>query len=173
VRVRRRAALVAASPILLTAVFAVAWGLLPPVHSCLSFLCPPNYDPGGANVFGSELFTPGQSIVMAIGIWAAAAVLGRGLLPAKSRWLVAGFGALVLASVITLTLPLPTTGPPPSVPCSTPGPSGQIVGRCPTGAPPVDSRLAERTGIVVAGLIALGVGALLDRRHRGDDSSRC
>jgi hypothetical protein len=165
--VQRRAALVVAAPVVLVGSLEVAWRLLPGVQWCPGLIpgsgaaC----DTGGAKVFGFLLFTPAQSVVMALGIWAAAAVFGRGVLPARSRWTPVGFGVLALAVVIAFTLPSPTTGSAPSVPCSTPGPSGPVVGRCVTGSPPVDERLSDRAATAAAGLLAFGVAALLDRRR--------
>jgi hypothetical protein len=163
--VLRRVALVVAAPVVLIGFFAVAWGLLPGPNACISVSCGPHYDPGGANVFGHEDFTIEQSIVMALGIWMSAAVFGSAVLPATRRRTAAGFGLLSLALVIAFTLPSPETGPAPSTPCFTPGPSGPIVGGCQTGPPPIDERFRDRVLVAGAGLLALGAAAAVDRRR--------
>jgi len=123
-------------------------------------------------VFGSLLFTPAQSIFMALGIWAAAAVLGLGVLPVRSLWTPVGFGVFAVAIVIAFTLPSLTTGRAPSVPCSTPGPSGAVAGRCDTGPPSVDARFSDRALVVTAGVLALSLAASVDRRRGSRNGSR-
>jgi hypothetical protein len=164
----RRTSLVVAAPLVLVVFLAVAWRVLPGAHVCVGSVglsSRSTCDTGGANVFGSQLFTPAQSIVMALGIWAAAAVLGRALLPTTWRWAAGAFGLLALAVVVAYTLPSPQIGPPRTVPCSTPGPDGPVIGSCVTGPPPVDQRVPDRVLVVTAGLLALGVAVAADRRR--------
>jgi hypothetical protein len=168
----RRAALVSAAPVVLVAFVIAAYTQLRGVRPCMSISCGKNYDPGGANVFGYELLTPAQSIVIALGIWLAAAVLGRGILPGRARWSSFGFGILALAAVVSLTLPSSVIGPPPSVPCSTPAAGGAVTGRCVTGSSPIDPRWADRAGVASIGLLAFGIAVLVDRRRSSRDPAR-
>jgi hypothetical protein len=162
--VMRRVALVLAGPIVLAGLLAVA-ALMPGVRQCVSISCGSHFDPGGANVFGHEVLTPEQSIVVAFGIWGAAVLFGRGVLPARSWWLPIGFGLFALATVVAFTLPSWTIGPPPSIPCVSPGVNGLAQGRCITGPPPVDDRLWDRAIVEGAGVVALGAASLIDRKR--------
>jgi hypothetical protein len=163
-----RVLVILAAPVVLVALWATAWLAMPGVRHCVSIFCGANFDPGGVDLFGSQLFTPAQTVLMAIGIWASAFLLARGVLPARTAWTSVGFGLLVLAFVIAFTLPSPAVGPAPSRPCSTPGADGPVAGRCMTGPPPVDSRVPDRALVAAAGLLAVVSGSVADRRRRGN-----
>ncbi len=161
-----RVLVILAAPVVLVALFATAWLAMPGVRQCVSIYCGANFDPGGVDLFGSQDFTPAQTVLMVIGIWASAFLLARGVLPAHRVWTSVGFGISVLAFVIAFTLPSPAIGPAPSRPCSTPGVDGPLMGRCTTGPTPVDGRAPDRALVVAAGLLAIASGSIFDRRRR-------
>lgn len=163
--VLRRVVLVLAAPVALVGSFAIAWSAVPGIHPCMSVSCGPHYDASGANVFGSDVYTLQQSIVMAFGIWVGVALLGWGIFPARWRRTPIGFGFCVLAFVIALALPSPETGSAPSVPCTTPGPDGPILGGCVTGPAPVDERLGDRALVATAGVLVFALATASDRRR--------
>ncbi len=171
-RSRDRILLAAGAPLVFLGLWWFAWVVLPGVHRCISISCGAHFDPGGLNVFGEQFFTPAQTVDVAAGIFVASFMLALALLPRNSPWTPAGMGALALAVVIALALPSPTTGPAPSIPCSTPGPHGPVSGACATGPAPVDARIRDRALVLAGGFLALGLGLGTDRRRKSERGAR-
>jgi hypothetical protein len=159
---RKRVILGLTSPLFLVAAVAVVT-LVPGPHTCLSFDCGPHFDSGAIDVFGSGNLTLAQTLVLAAGIWIAAWLLIRVVLPTKPLTST-GIATMVLAVAIAWLLPSQVVGPEPSVACSSPGAGGRpIEGRCATGPPPMDDRLQIRVLVLAAGLSGLGLGAIGER----------
>lgn len=157
--------MVLAAPVVTIACFALALSLLPAVRQCYAIYCGAHFDTGGVDVFGRDLFTLPQTIVIGLGIAVGAYLLARGLLPRLLRWTPIGFGVLSLTFVVALTLPSWVVGPAPQVPCSTPGADGPIAGSCTVGPVPTDDRVPERGAVAVAGIACLAASVLMDRRR--------
>jgi hypothetical protein len=121
-------------------------------------------DSGAVNVFGAGLFTLAQTLVMAVGIWTAALLRSRAIVPSLVGTSL-GLGAAALALVIAITLPSPVVGAAPSTPCTTPGPNGSVGGACITGPAPTDSRSVDRGLVLVVGVAAVALGAWRDTRN--------
>lgn len=156
-------------PSIIVAAFALT-ELLPPVRSCEG--CGRTFDPGSVAVFGRHNLTGLQTAVLLIGIWAGSLVVLRAAFPAHLRWTSVGAALLVVAFVVAVALPSETVGEAPSIPCSTPGQNGPVMGECATGAAPQDERLVDRGIVLVAGIIVLAVALRFDRRSRGDGNRR-
>jgi hypothetical protein len=120
-------------------------------------------DSGAVNVFGAGLFTRVQTVVMALGIGTAALLWSRAIMPSL-RATSLGVGIAALALVVAITLPSPVVGAAPSVPCTTPGPNGAVLGACATGPAPTDSRTGDRGLILIAGAVAVALGVWRDSR---------
>jgi hypothetical protein len=140
--------------------------LLPPVRSCEGW-CGPSFDTGSVSVFGRENLTALQTAVLLLGIWAGSYVVLRAVLPAHLRWTSVGAALFLVAFVVAVALPSETVGEAPSVPCSTPGQNGPVMGECTTGTAPQDERLMDRAMVLAAGAIALAASLSFDRRSRG------
>src|SRR5438034_460496 len=80
-KVASRISLVLGAAAILFAFFWVAWAVLPSVRQCDSINCGDNFDPGGLNLFGAELFTPAQTIIMIAGILVAAFMIALAIFP--------------------------------------------------------------------------------------------
>jgi hypothetical protein len=151
------------SAVLLGVCLDISWYLLPGPRGCLGSLAPVRCDSGAVNVFGAGLFTLVQTLVMAVGIWTAALLLARAIMPSL---MTTGLGLSIaaLALVVAITLPSPAFGVAPSEPCVTPGPNGPVTGTCITGPAPTDSRSVDRGLILVAGATAITLGLWRDSR---------
>jgi hypothetical protein len=157
-------------PSIVLAAFALT-ELLPPVRSCEGW-CGPGFDPGSVPVFGRHNLTPLQTAVLLLGIWAGSYVVLRAVLPAHLRWTSVGAALFVVALAVAVALPSETVGEAPSIPCSTPGANGPVMGRCVTGIAPQDERLTDRAMVLATGAIGLGVALSIDRRGRGEVTRR-
>jgi hypothetical protein len=149
----------------LAASLGVSWYLLPGPHGCIGpgpfvrFRC----DSGAVNVFGAGQFTLVQTLVMAVGIWTAALLWSRAIMPSLMATSL-GLAVATLALVVVITLPSPVVRAAPSVPCTTPGPNGPVAGTCTTGPAPTDSRSVDRGLILVAGAAAVALGVWRDSK---------
>jgi hypothetical protein len=141
----------------------VSWYLLPGPKGCLGAFIPVHCDSGAINVFGAGLFTLSQSVVMAFGIWTAALLWSRAIMPSLSATSL-GVGIAALALVVAITLPSPVVGAAPSVPCTTPGVNGAVHGGCATGPDPTDSRRTDRGLVLIGGAVAVVLGLWRDSR---------
>ncbi|MEX0983760.1 MAG: hypothetical protein WD096_01785 [Actinomycetota bacterium] len=160
--------LVGALAVLVGMTFLVA--VLPGVRICKSMWCGYDFDPGGLDIFGRQLFTPAQTAVIALGTLISSAMLAAGLWLRLRFTTAIGIGALVVTVVAAIMLPSVVTGSAPSVPCSTPGSNGRIEGTCIVGTTPMDARSLDRALIVLAGLAALALAAYVDRRRPPRDT---
>jgi hypothetical protein len=162
-RVSRRLALATGSAVVLGVCLGTSWYLLPGPRGCLGAFVPVRCDSGAVNVFGADLFTLVQTVVMAVGIWTAALLLARAIMPSLMATSL-GLSIAALAVVVAITLPSPALGAAPSEPCTTPGLSGPVIGACITGPAPSDSRSVDRGLILLAGATAITLGLWRDSR---------
>jgi hypothetical protein len=158
-----RVALPASAAVVLAVCLGVSWYLLPGPRGCFGSFVPVRCDSGAVNVFGAGLFTLVQTLVMAVGIWTAALLLSRAIMPSLMGTSL-GLSIAALALVVAITLPSPVVGAAPSVPCTTPGPNGAVAGACITGPAPTDSRSVDRGLVLVAGAAAVTLGLWRDSR---------
>jgi hypothetical protein len=170
-RVSHRLVLAACAAVVLAACLGVSWYLLPGPKGCVGSgafvpsgpFAPSHCDPGAVNVFGAGVFTLLQTLVMAVGIGTAALLWSRAIMPLlRGTSLGVGIGALAL--VVAITLPSPVVGAAPSVPCTTPGPNGAVLGACATSPAPTDSRTADRGLVLIAGAVTVALGVWRDSR---------
>jgi hypothetical protein len=162
-RASHRILLAASAAVALVACLGVSWYLLPGPRECLGSLVPVRCDSGAVNVFGAGLFTLVQTLVMAAGIWTAALLLSRAIMPSLMGTSL-GLGMAALALVVAITLPSPAVGAAPSTPCTRPGPNGAVAGACTIGPAPTDSRSVDRGLVLVAGAAAVALGVWRDSK---------
>jgi hypothetical protein len=107
-RASHRISLAASAAVVLLACLGVSWHLLPVPHACIGPFVRVHCDSGAVNVFGAGLFTLAQTLVMAVGIWAAALLWSRAIVPSLLGTSL-GLGVAALALVIAITLPRPSS----------------------------------------------------------------
>ena len=165
-RASRRVALAACATLVLAACLGVSWYVLPGPHGCIGTFVGSRSrcDPGAVNVLGRGLFTIPQTLVMAVGIWTSALFWSRAIMPSLIGTSL-GVSIAALALMVAVTLPSSVVGAPPSVPCTTPGPNGDVTGRCVTGPTPTNSRTVDRGLILVVGAAAVAVGLWRDSKR--------
>jgi hypothetical protein len=163
-RASHRISLAASAAVVLVACLGVSWYLLPVPHACIGPFVRVHCDSGAVNVFGAGLFTLAQTLVMAVGIWAAALLWSRAIVPSLLGTSL-GLGVAALALVIAITLPSPVIGAAPSTPCTTAGPNGPVGGACVTGPAPTDSRSVDRGLVIVVGVAAVALGVWRDSKR--------
>ena len=162
-RASHRILLAASAAVVLVACLGVSWYLLPEPHACIGPFIRVHCDSGAVNVFGAGLLTLAQTLVIGVGIWTAAVLWSRAIVPSLLGTSL-GLGVAALALVIVITLPSPVVGAAPSTPCTTPGPNGSVAGACTTGPAPTDSRSVDRGLVLVAGAAAVALGVWRDSK---------